>query len=141
MANMNALLDAYIAFYRDAGPADIDQLDVLTAPDVVFQDPFQTLEGREAYKRLFRHMWATTGRPRVTIRRTAWDNDTVFLRWLFELHVKGRWIPIEGVSEITFGTDGRVKTHIDHWDAGSQVYERLPGLGTVLRLIRRRLAA
>lgn len=134
-------LDAYVAFYRDAGPDDLPRLDALTTPDVVFQDPFQTLDGREAYKGLFRHMWATTGRPRVTVRRAAWDGDTVFLRWLFELRVKGHWLPIEGVSEITFAADGRVSRHIDHWDAASQVYERLPGLGALLRLIRRRLSA
>ncbi|MGC2856666.1 nuclear transport factor 2 family protein [Novispirillum sp. DQ9] len=134
-------LDAYIAFYRDAGPPDIDRLDALTTPDVVFQDPFQTLDGRDAYKRLFHHMWATTGQPRVTVHRTAWDGDTVFLRWRFELKVRGRWLPIEGVSEITFADDGRICRHVDHWDAASQVYGRIPGLGAVLRLIRRRLAA
>lgn len=134
-------LDAYVAFYASGGPRDIDRLDALTAPGVVFRDPFNSLIGRPAYKALFRHMWETVGQPRVTVRRTAWDGDTVFLRWLFEMTVKGRTLPIEGVSEITFDGDHRVVEHIDHWDAAEQVYERIPGLGTLLRVIRRRLAA
>lgn len=141
MTDAKTTLEAYIAFYRDAGPEDLDRLDALTAPEVLFQDPFQSLTGRDAYKALFRHMWSTTGQPRVTIHRAAWDGDTVFLRWRFELKVKGEWLPIEGVSEITFDGQGRVLRHIDHWDAASQVYERIPVLRTVLRLIRRRLAA
>ena len=45
------------------------------------------------------------------------------------------------MSEVTLAEDGRVLAHIDHWDPAAQLYERVPVLGAVLRMIRRRLAA
>jgi hypothetical protein len=44
------------------------------------------------------------------------------------------------MSEVAFGADGRALSHIDHWDAGGQFYARLPVLGTLIRLVKRRLA-
>jgi hypothetical protein len=45
------------------------------------------------------------------------------------------------MSELRFAADGRVREHIDHWDAAAQVYERLPLIGGLMRLIRRRFAS
>ena len=41
---------------------------------------------------------------------------------------------------MAFDGDGRVLSHLDHWDAGGQFYARLPVLGTLIRLVKRRLA-
>jgi hypothetical protein len=30
--------------------------------------------------------------------------------------------------------------HLDHWDAAAQVYEQIPLLGSVLRVLRRKLS-
>lgn len=48
--------------------------------------------------------------------------------------------PVDGVSEVHLTPDGKVAAHLDHWDAGSQFYARLPVLGFLIRLVRRRLA-
>jgi steroid delta-isomerase len=46
---------------------------------------------------------------------------------------------ITGMSEIHFAPDGRISEHIDHWDSGGQFYERIPVLGWLIRLVRKRL--
>ena len=45
------------------------------------------------------------------------------------------------MSELHFDEAGTLRAHIDHWDAAGQLYEKLPGIGWLLRRIRRRLAA
>lgn len=47
---------------------------------------------------------------------------------------------IDGVSEVRFDSVGLITAHIDYWDAARQLYEKLPLLGGVLRMIRHRLA-
>jgi hypothetical protein len=44
------------------------------------------------------------------------------------------------MTEVHFDQSGKVAAHLDHWDAASQLYEHVPLLGGVLRIIRRRLA-
>jgi len=47
--------------------------------------------------------------------------------------------PIEGMSEVRFADDGRVREHIDHWDASAQFFERLPIISWVIRFIKTRI--
>ena len=37
--------------------------------------------------------------------------------------------------------DGRITLHRDYWDAAEELYEKLPVIGTLMRWLRRRLAA
>lgn len=48
------------------------------------------------------------------------------------------WL-VEGVSEVHLDARGLVTVHLDHWDSGAQFYARLPLIGWLVRLVRRRL--
>ena len=37
--------------------------------------------------------------------------------------------------------DGRVEEYMDQWDAGRNLYERLPFIGSPIAFLRRRLSA
>jgi predicted SnoaL-like aldol condensation-catalyzing enzyme len=134
--------DAYIRFFATLQPDRLDLLDALTTPDVAFHDPFNDLHGRPALRRLLAEMFEQLEQPRFDILRHAADGDVHFVRWRFTGRRPGRseLIELEGVSELHVDADGRVRLHIDHWDAARQLYERVPVLGWLLRRIRRRLA-
>lgn len=139
---MKDAVAAYGRFFETIAPDSLGRLDRVVAPDVRFVDPFNDVTGIEKYRAVFRHMFETVEQPRFTILRTAIDGDTAFYRWRFGFRRKGSaesWT-IEGVSEVRFRPDGLVAWHIDHWDAASQLYERLPVIGALLRWIGRKLA-
>jgi steroid delta-isomerase len=48
---------------------------------------------------------------------------------------------IRGASHLRFDADGKVAWHRDYWDAAEELYARLPGIGWLMRALRRRLAA
>jgi hypothetical protein len=48
---------------------------------------------------------------------------------------------MRGVSHLRFAADGKVNYHRDYWDTGEELYMKLPGLGTLMRGLRRVLAA
>lgn len=134
---------AYVHFYETMTPLSLDRLDTLVTPDVRFVDPFNDVTGLVAMRRILERMFADLHEPRFRVTHRAWDGATCLLRWRFTARGKSNqneWL-IVGMSELAFAPDGRVSSHIDHWDAGRQVYEKLPVLGAVLRVIRRRLAA
>ena len=55
--------------------------------------------------------------------------------------MKGRQLDITGASMVMFADDGRVMTHVDYWDAASQLYEKLPIIGWLLKKLRQLFAA
>lgn len=134
---------AYIRFYESMTPESLDRLPEVVAPDIRFVDPFNDVTGIAAMRRILEKMFADLGNPRFVVTHCAWAGQTCLLRWRFSALGRSdatEWL-IVGMSELEFAPDGRVRSHIDHWDAGRQVYEKVPVLGALIRFIRRRLAA
>ena len=134
---------SYAAFLEALSPDRLGELDGLCAPDVHFRDPFNDTRGIPAMAAVLRDMFERVDGPRFTVTGSAIDGSRALLAWTMTFRPKGRtdeW-RIEGASFVTFDAEGRVIEHIDHWDAAGQLYARLPVIGTVVRLLRRRLSA
>jgi hypothetical protein len=121
-----------------AGVPTLEQLSAVAVEDVRFSDPFNDVHGLQAMQRVLEHTRSHVSDVRFSVKDTAWSGDTAYVRWSMtgRVRVIGEWC-VEGVSEIRFADDGRVSCHIDHWDAASQFFGRLPVIGWLLR----RLAA
>lgn len=136
-----ARLDAYARFYETLSPERISTLSRHVAPDVYFRDPFNETRGIAAYERVLKKMFDDIAEPHFEIEHAVLDGAIGYLNWRLGFRGKRAKVhEIVGVSELHFGADGRIARHIDHWDVASQLYERMPLLGFVLRRIRRRLA-
>ncbi|HYN39435.1 MAG TPA: nuclear transport factor 2 family protein [Rhodospirillales bacterium] len=136
-------LAAYAAFFETLTPASLQQLDRLVTDDVIFRDPFNEVRGRDGMRRVFLRMFDDVVDPRFVVTATAREGNIAFVRWRFTGQMRAsRAAPLrlEGVSEILLSADGKVSAHIDHWDAASQLYERLPLVGWLLRRLRRKLS-
>ena len=134
-------VEAYVRFWETLTPDSLDRLEELAAPDVRFSDPFNDVRGLAGFRAVFEDMFHRVSEPRFRVTGRAVDGDLCFLRWEFTFRGSGRDWRIDGVSELRFDASGRVVSHVDHWDAAGQLYERLPIIGTVLRFLRRRLSA
>jgi steroid delta-isomerase len=140
---LEPLARRYAEFWVRLTPAGTGELRQLATPEMRFTDPFNDVQGVERVVALLDHMFVTLDGPRFTIRDLACSADAAFLLWDLEAGVRGRprygRVVIRGMSEIRFEA-ARVSLHHDHWDAASQVYERLPLLGGLLKRVRRRFA-
>ncbi len=132
--------DAYIRFYESLSLETVKNVAEVASPDVHFRDPFNDLTGIEAYRRLLSKMFDTVSDIKFVVTHQSVDGDTCFIRWRSTATLRGKPWVIEGVSELRFAPDGKVREHIDYWDSAAQFYERLPIVGAVLRFIRRRIA-
>jgi len=130
------------AFERLA-PADLARLDALYASDARFKDPFNEVQGVAAIRAVFEHMFVALEAPRFEIRDVVVQGDQCFLTWDFVFRLR-RWRRgeqrIHGGSHLRFGPDGRIARHRDYWDAAEELYEKLPGVGALMRWLRRRAA-
>ena len=127
-------------FYETLTPAALDGLDQLYAPDARFKDPFNEVVGTAAIRRIFAHMFATTDAPRFVVTDCIEQGEQAMLGWAFHFALRGRALTVRGVTHLRFDADGRVVLHRDYWDAAEELYEKLPVVGGLMRLIKRRLA-
>lgn len=135
---------AWRDFLATLRPDSIGRLDLLAASDIHYHDPFVDARGLANVKRVFAKVFEDIEDPRFTFTHCACDGDTCFLRWHFTCRPRTirqglPWI-CDGVTEIRFDADGRVLDHIEHWDAGEQVYEKLPVLRALIRMVKRRVS-
>ena len=141
---VQAALDAYVAFFENLSPESLPHLEALCALEVRFRDPFNDVRGVAPFCAVLTKMFEDVAEPRFEVTHRAVSGRTAYLRWIFTYRVAGsRAAPrrIDGVSEIHLNADGKVTVHIDHWDAGAQVYEQVPLLGSLVRMVKRRLSA
>lgn len=133
---------AYCAFIEDLSRESLDDLAPLCDPEVRFRDPFNDVTGVTAFRAILEQMFDDVVDPRFTVTDLAISGSVAYLRWDFTFRPRAGGAPwhIDGVSEVHFDEAGRVTAHLDHWDSGAQLYAKLPVVGWLIALIRRRLA-
>ena len=118
----------------------IEGIEDFVSVDIKFKDPFNELSGLDAFRRLLVKTLNEVKGLKFEVTHRAWTEDILFLRWSFQGEVRGlNYWKVEGVSEINCDERGLVCRHVDHWDAAGQFYEKLPLIGTIIRIIRSRL--
>ena len=132
----------YVAFYESLAPETLGQLDSLCAPTVRFSDPFNDVNGIDAYRAILIRMFEDVVDPRFKVLDRAMSGRVAYLRWQFSFvsrNGENKWT-FNGMSEVHIDETGCVTLHVDHWDAGSQFYGRLPVLRHVIEFVRRRIS-
>jgi steroid Delta-isomerase len=141
MSRLDTLRD-YAAVFSDFSPDALARLDTLCRPDVTFRDPFHGVTGLAQMRAIFEAMFELFQAPRFTVRDFALGTDHGFILWTFDGGPEdGATIRFDGTSTLTFDRDGWIVAHVDHWDAAAAIHERVPLLGTAIRLVNRRIAA
>ena len=138
-------LDALISFYETLNPEGVALFSRYYASDADFKDPFNEVRGLPSIQRIFTHMFRQVAEPRFVIVERVVDEGGVILIWEFHFRMK-RWGRgagqlIRGVSHLKFDAAGKVDWHRDYWDAAEELYAKLPGIGCVMRRLKRALAA
>ena len=137
-------LDRLVAFYENLTPPAVERFAEFYTVDAYFKDPFNEVRSVEAIQRIFRHMFKQVESPRFRVSERIIDpRGDVVLVW--ELWYRSRLLGGEqvmrGVSHLRFASDGRVNYHRDYWDASEELYAKVPVLGSLMRLLKRGLAA
>ncbi|SVD08167.1 uncharacterized protein METZ01_LOCUS361021 [marine metagenome] len=135
-------LQRYAEFFERLSSGRLNQLASVMTEDIRFVDPFNDVNGLKQVEKIFRNMFGSLNNPTFTVTHSAMAGNLEprgLIRWELHSVVKGLPYIIVGMSEVCFADDGRVKSHVDHWDAAKQFYEHLPIVGWLLRMIRVRM--
>jgi steroid Delta-isomerase len=139
-----AHIDRVRAYFESITPQSAARIDEIYTADAWFKDPFNEVRGAAAIRRIFEHMFEQVGSPRFVIREVVAQGSDAFMTWdfLFRSRRLGdREQVVRGASHLKFADDGRIRYHRDYWDAAEELYEKLPLVGGLMRLLRRRAAS
>lgn len=116
------------------------QLPLIYAADASFKDPFNEVRGLTAITPLFTHMFVQVQNPRFVITTHILQGNQAFITWDFLFHMK-RYARdeqcIRGATQLRFNDAGLVEVHRDFWDAAEELYEKLPVLGSLMRVLKK----
>ena len=129
-------------WFESLTPGNLGQLEAFYSADARFKDPFNDVRGVSAITQIFKHMFVALHEPRFVVTQQIVDGAQAFLVWEFRFRFK-RFDTvteqvIRGGSHLTLSEDGRISEHRDYWDAAEELYEKLPGLGVLMRWLKRR---
>ena len=140
---LDRALAAYADCYVSLTPETVGDLRALVTPDVHFRDPFNDVRGADHVVRIMAAMFEDADDVRFEMLERFRTGDRAVLLWRFWFRPKRLKLPepwvVDGTSVLRLTPDGLVAEHLDHWDAAGQFYERLPLLGSLIRLVKRRL--
>jgi steroid Delta-isomerase len=136
-------VERIVRLFESVQREDLDRLAALYTLDARFKDPFNEVQGPEAIRRIFEHMFDTVDEPRFVVHEVIQQGPQAFLAWDFRFRMK-RFNPapqtIRGSSHLVLAADGRITLHRDYWDAAEELYEKLPLLGSLMRWLKRKAA-
>ena len=139
MKSKQKSLDKYVLYLETLNSSTINSLEDYVAENVRFKDPFNDVMGSDKMKAVFLHMFDNVEDVKFKVHRVYRNNDGGCLEWTFCGRLMNRNWSFDGTSIIILDNNGFVSEHIDHWDAASSFFERIPILGWMIKLIRKKI--
>ena len=134
--------DHLVTYFERLTPESLAQLDQHYTADAYFKDPFNEVHDLAGIRAIFAHMFVALEAPRFAVTERIVQGPQCFLVWDFHFRMRryqpGQTQTIRGGSHLRFAADGRVSYHRDYWDAAEELYEKLPGVGALMRWLKRR---
>lgn len=136
---MSERLDRYVNFLETLSLDNLAAIGDYVTEDVRFSDPFNDVRGAEKMRVILLEMFEKVGPISFAVSTRVDDGEVGFIAWTFNGTLFGKPWAFEGVSVLRFAEDGRISSHLDRWDSGSDFWALVPVIGWLLRRLRRRL--
>lgn len=138
-------VDEVIHFYETFSPQSVSRFPEFYSGDAFFKDPFNEVCGPAAIQHIFSHMFTQVAEPRFIVKEKVGGDRDAVLVWEFHFAIRFWRVNtaqvIHGVSHLKFDNAGCINYHRDYWDANEELFVKLPGIGLLMRRLRKVFAA
>jgi len=132
-----------IYFFNQLRADNTEILNDFYSEDIKFFDPVGKIETLSQMKAYYKSMYSGVESIRFEFKNIAHSKSIYFFSWDMFLKTpklnSGDEFVVTGVSEIHFNEESLAFFHRDYFDLGEMVYERLPGVGWVIKKVKNRL--
>lgn len=141
-ADTEAMAQTVIKAFENLEPGNLEPLRQIYTQDICFEDPAHGIQGLPQLVGYFESLYKNLNRCQFKFHKTVAADGEIFFSWTMMVEHKkirrGEVIRVEGASYLKTRGD-KVFYHRDYFDLGAMVYENIPVLGAVIRLIRYKL--
>ena len=128
------IINKYKNAFENLEVKNINSLLNLVDDNVVFEDPFNTIIGKDNLRELFLEMFKKLQQPKFKVLSIFYKEDLAIIKWNFSCKKFRKDICFDGLSEVTV-KNGKIKKHLDFWDSGKNFYTQVPILGRIFKKI------
>jgi SnoaL-like domain len=139
--SMPIALQRFKDAFNRLNASNLDLLEEIYSPDIVFSDPVHQLQGLTELRVYYARLYEGVISCRFAFEDEIVQDQRAVLIWTMHFEHqrfrKGEMLTLTGASHLKF--DERVFYHHDYFDMGAFIYERVPILSSVIRAIKKRL--
>ncbi|QIZ76843.1 nuclear transport factor 2 family protein [Ferrimonas lipolytica] len=130
--------------WQQLDTSNMDSIDKLYHPEIIFQDPCGTINGRDQLKQHMAELYRNVSAISYELMEPIGSSQSTAAQpWVMTFrHPKlnsGNNISVNGVS-ILKTQNGLIISHRDYFDMGEMIYESIPILGRVVTHLKHKLA-
>ncbi len=133
-----------IKTFNELGVDNLSVLDTFYDSAAEFQDPAVKIKGLPKLKKYYAAVYENVKSIHFNFTEIIKNDLCYYATWTMDLSAKGlnsgKKFSVEGISVIQFNEKNLVIYHRDYLDLGAMVYEKLPVLGSLVGLIKKKLA-
>lgn len=138
---MKDLIDQFKDVYKSLNKDSITSIESIYAPDIVFEDPFHVVHGLDSLKQYFSKMYENVIECKFDFNEVIVDDNKAALFWI--MHLSHRKLNNRNIISVPGSTlihsTSKVTYHRDYFDAGALLYEQVPLLSRIIKLIKGRI--
>jgi hypothetical protein len=139
-----AAIERFQSLLRDfKAPNFRQEIESVYASDVFFNDTLKTIRGSAELEEYLGDTADSLDVGTVEFQDVVSSSGNYYFRWRMTLRSNklagGRETTSVGMSHIRFNDEGKVALHQDFWDSTGGLFEHIPGLGWMIRSVKRRL--
>ncbi|QYJ79777.1 nuclear transport factor 2 family protein [Shewanella acanthi] len=135
-------VDKLIALYEDLNKDNLHLLAQVYAADICFIDPMHRVDGIDALTVYFAKLYENISYINFDIKEVFKDDSQASLFWQMQYRhpklKKGELIRVDGMSQLKF--QQQIHFHRDYFDVGQMLYEHVPLVGGIIRLVKDKAA-
>ncbi|MBA6254496.1 MULTISPECIES: nuclear transport factor 2 family protein [unclassified Colwellia] len=136
-------LSNFVKIYQTLSTNNLELLETIYHNEVTFIDPIHELKGFDNLFQYFQDLYENLISCEFVISNVIAQEDQAAIYWTMSYQHpklnKGNVINVTGSSYIK-GHEDKVIYHRDYLDLGSMLYEQLPVLGKLIKLIKNKAA-
>jgi limonene-1,2-epoxide hydrolase len=134
-------LDNFVDVYQKLSINNLELLDTVYHPQVVFEDPLHKLQGIKALHHYFSGMYQNLTFCNFLIQNILKEGECAGVYWEMTYQHpklnKGQTVTVLGHSHLKM-QDNKIIYHRDYLDLGVMLYEQLPLIGKLIRWVKLR---
>ena len=127
----------YKEYLETIESSNLDGLERFVSSEVIFRDPLHDVIGLDSMANIFQQLFNKVENVDYRIIDYAINDQDVFFNWKLKGTLFKKPWRVDGVTNLKFDKDFKVSHQIEYWDVASGLYDYIPVLGNLTKLVKK----